>query len=260
MLLLSTSSLKWYWLHKIFTFAKKAGYDGIDLVMEKLGYDTLNTEYIKWLSDAFGIPVLSITAYDKWLSEKKVDEIIKMAMTLKTQVVTFSPPHMTDSNKKWFNSYLPKIRRDNRISIAVQNVESKFILFVIPEHTGNNFMDIKRVTWDTTLNISALDKNWWIDLLKAQKILWNSIRNVFFCDKYGPREGILPWSAWGWVSHLPLESFLMKLRTSSYSWYLTLKVRPAELEVWNDDKVLQNLEYMKKYYKKHYLDFKWDNS
>jgi len=69
-----------------------------------------------------------------------------MAMALKTQVVTFSPPHMTDSNKKWFTAYLPKIRRDNRISIAVQNVETKFFLFVIPEHTGNNFMDIKRIT------------------------------------------------------------------------------------------------------------------
>lgn len=259
MLLLSTSSLKWYWLHKIFTFAKKAWYDWIDLVMEKLSYDTLDTDYVKWLSDAFWVPVLSITAYDKWLSDKNIDEIVRMANKLKTQVITFSPPHITDSNRWWFQKYLPKIKRDQRMSICVQNVEQKFYLFVIPEYTANNFMDIKRVTWDVTLNISALDKNWWTDLLKAQKMLWNSIRNVFFSDRSWPRDWMLPWNAGWWVSHLPLESFLMKLRTSNYSWYITLRVRPTELQVWNDEKVLQNLEYMKNYYKKHYLDFKWNH-
>ncbi|MEA3387159.1 MAG: hypothetical protein U9Q66_01960 [Patescibacteria group bacterium] len=80
------------------------------------------------------------------MTEKRVNEVIKMAMVLKTQIVTFSPPHMTDSNKQRFTKYLAKIRRDNRISISVQNMESKFILFVIPEHSNNNFMDIKKVT------------------------------------------------------------------------------------------------------------------
>jgi hypothetical protein len=65
MLLLSTSSLKGYSLHKIFIFAKKAGYDGLNLDLDKSNFDTLDGEYIKTLSDAFSIPVLSITAYDK---------------------------------------------------------------------------------------------------------------------------------------------------------------------------------------------------
>ena len=256
MLLLSTSSLKWYWLHKIFTFAKKAWYNGIDLVMENWNYDTLDGDYIKSLSDAFEIPVLSITAPDKAMTEKKVDEIIKTAMLLKSQVVTFSPPHLSDKNTAWFFKYLPKVKRENRISICVQNVEPKFYLFVIPEYKSNTLMEIKRITWDSTLNISNLDKSTWMDVLKAQKVLGSSIKNIFFSDRYGSREWMLPGGAGGWVSHLPLESFLMKLRTSAYPGFISIKVRPSELEVGNDEKVMHNLAYMKDYYKKHFLDYK----
>lgn len=225
--------------------------------MEKLNYDTLNWEYIKSLSDAFEVPVLSITAPDKWMTEKKVDEIIKTVMLLKTQIVTFAPPHLSDKNTTWFFKYLPKVKRENRISISVQNVEPKFYLFLIPEYKSNTLMEIKRITWDSTLNISNLDKNTGMDLLKAQKVLWSSIRNIFFSDRYGSREGMLPGWAWGWVSHLPLESFLMKLRTSSYSGFISIKVRPTELEVWNDEKVMHNLAYIKEYYTTHFLEYKW---
>jgi len=55
---------------------------------------------------------------------------------------------------------------------------------------------------------------------------------------------------------LPLESFLMKLKTSSYQWYLTLDIQPKELEVWNNKLVLENLVYAREYYEKHFLNFK----
>jgi hypothetical protein len=37
----------------------------LNLDLDKSNFDTLDGEYIKTLSDAFSIPVLSITAYDK---------------------------------------------------------------------------------------------------------------------------------------------------------------------------------------------------
>jgi sugar phosphate isomerase/epimerase len=53
MLLVSTSSLSGYGLHRIFSFVKKAGYDGIDLVLTKQNYDTWSADYIKSLIDEF---------------------------------------------------------------------------------------------------------------------------------------------------------------------------------------------------------------
>jgi homospermidine synthase len=48
----------------------------------------------------------------------------------------------------------------------------------------------------------------------------------------------------------------MKLKTWGYNGFITLKVKPSELWVGNEERVLQNLEYAKNYYSKHYLNFK----
>ncbi len=48
----------------------------------------------------------------------------------------------------------------------------------------------------------------------------------------------------------------MKLKTSGYNSFITLKVIPTELGVWTEEKVLQNMEYVTSYYKKHFLNYK----
>lgn len=255
MLLLSTSSLKWYWIHKIFTIVKKSKYDWIDLVIDDKNYDTLDEVYLKSLSDAFEVPILSITAPDRWLTRAKVDKIAKIAETLKVQVINFFPPHISDKWMDFLPKMLNKIKKELRISVTLQNVEQKFMLFVIPEYKNSNLLDLKKMTWDTALNISNLDRSS-TDLLKAQATLWNTLKNIFLSDKTWVKEWLLPWDAWWGVSHLPIESFLMKLKSSWYNWFFSLKVRPSELWVWEEEKVLYNLEMVKKYYNKHFSDYK----
>jgi len=255
-LLLSTSSLTWYGLHRVFDFAKKSWFTGIDLALGSVNFDLWDEEYIKELSDSFGVPVLSITAPTKWINQKKVDRIVAVAKKLNTQVITFSPPHITDKATSWFSSYLPKVKRDTHMSIAIQNVEPKFRFFVIPEYKNSTFSQIKTVTGDTTLDILWVDHSSGMDILKAQKMLGSSIKNVFFSDKHGMKSGILPGWSGGGISYLPLESFLMKLKTGGYGWYITLKVNPKALWVGNSERVLQNLEYVKMYYEKHFTNFK----
>lgn len=256
MLLLSTSSLKWYWLHKIFTLVKKSKYDWIDLCIDEKNFDTLDENYLKWLSDAFEVPVLSITAQDKWLNQEKVDKIAKIAKTLNSQIINFYPPHITDKNMDFFSKYLLKLKKDLRIKITLQNVEQKFLLFIIPEYRNSNLIDLKKITWDTALNLSSIDKSSWVDLIKAQAILWNTLSNIYFNDRTWIKDLLLPWCAWWWVSYLPLESFLMRLKISWYNWFFSLKVKPTELWAWNDEKVLYNLEYIKNYYNKHFINYK----
>lgn len=258
MLLLSTSSLKWYWIHKIFTIVKKSKYDGIDLVIDEKNYDTLDEKYLKWLSDAFEVPVLSITAPDRGLSKSKIDQIVKIAEALKTQVINFYPPHISDKAMPSFPKYLNKLKKDLRISITLQNVEQKFMLFVIPEYKNSNLVELKKITWDTALNIANLDKASGIDILKAQNMLGSSLKNIYLSDKQWIKDGLLPGTAgWG-VSSLPIESFMMKLKSSWYNWFFSLRVKPTELWIWDEEKVLYNLDLVQKYFKKHFLDYKVD--
>lgn len=256
MLILSTSSLNWYSLHRIFSFAKKAQYGWIDITLNKLQYDLWDENYIKGLSDAFNIPVLSITAPVKGMNEKAVDKIIKIATTVNAQIVTFSPPHIMDWNTRWFSHYLQKVKKNTNLSICIQNVEPKFMFFIIPEYKNSTLWELKKVTWDVSLDIWAIDSVSWIDILKAQKILWSNIKNIFISDKKWTQMWLLPGTAGWWISYLPLESFLMNLKISGYSGYITLKIKQSELWAGDEKRILHNLEYLKTYYTKHFLDYK----
>lgn len=256
MILLSTASLTGYWLHRIFLIAKEAWFDGLDLSLTTSNFDLWDEEYVKSLSELTWVPVLSITAPNWWMNEKKVDKIVRIAKTLWSQLITFSPPQISDKSSTWFTRYLLRVKKDIHIWVSVKNVEPEFLLFVIPKYKNASLYDIKKVTGDTSLDLSSIDTGSSNDILKAQKILWSSIKNIYLSDKRWPKSFLLPWNAWGWISYLPLESFLMKLRTSWYGWFISLKVKPQELWVWNVERLVQNLEYSISYYKKHFLDYK----
>ena len=252
MLLASTTSFAWYWIHKIFDFVKQADYDWLEIVLDKKHFDYWDKEYLQKLIEDFKLPILSIKAPKRGLNEKLVDRIVDLALAVNAQNVTFTPPHYRDKNVNWYLRYLARVKRNVNISISVVNVEPKFILFIIPEHKDATLLQIKKITWDTALDLSAIDPSSWLDIIKAQKILGSSIKNIYFSDTYWPKKYLLPGQAWWWTSYMPLESFLMKLKARLYNGFITLEVNPKELWVWTNEKVLQNLEYFKNYYNKHF--------
>jgi hypothetical protein len=71
------------------------------------------------------------------MNEKAVDRIIGIATKVNAQVITFSPPHLMDKNTRWFSFYLQKVKKDTNLSIAIQNVEPKFMFFIIPEYKNS---------------------------------------------------------------------------------------------------------------------------
>jgi sugar phosphate isomerase/epimerase len=255
MLLLSTSSLQWYGLHKIFQLVKKAGYSGIDLVIEHDAYDTWDKEYLKSLSLESGVAILSLTAPAQKLTEEKVNEIIEIARHIGAKVINFSPPHISDKNIKWFSGLLPNLKPEG-IDITVQNVPPKFLFFIIPEYKNSTLDQIKKVTGNTSLDIAGIDSSSGMDITKASLILGTTLKNIYLSDKTSEKEGLMPGNAGGGISHLPIESFMMKLRSSWYEGYFSLKVDPLELSAGLDNTVIEKLLKLKEYYKKHFVNFK----
>jgi len=248
MLLLSTASFRGYGLHKIFSFAKESGYDGINLDLNPLDFDTENAEYIASLSKEFKVPVVSITAYERKMGQKVVDTIMEMAKILDAKIVNFYPPHRLDKDGEWFSSHLPKVKqRHKNIDITIINVEPKTFLFFIPEYKDATLQSIKKITGQTALHISNVDPESGVDLIKTFSILGNSIHNVYLSDKTGNKEELLP-GKWD----MPLESLLIKLHDGGYKGYFTLKVAPKELGVSSDTTVLKSLKEAKEYFSKHF--------
>lgn len=252
MLLLSTSNFNWYGLHRIFDFAKKSDYDWIELVLSKNNFDFWDEDYVFNLTKEFKVPVLSIKAPKTWIDKNMVDKIVSLSLKLETQNITFTPPSYRDKNVSWYLKYLSEIKKKINISISIENVEPKFFLLIIPEYKDATLMQLKKITWDAALDISALDESSGLDIMKAQKVLWSSIKNIYLSDTNGPKKWLLPGQAWWDTSYLPLESFLMKLKSVSYNWLITLEVNSKEIWAWSEEIVLNNLWYFKKYFEKHF--------
>lgn len=249
MILLSTSSLRGYGLHKIFLLAREARYDGICLDLNPLDFDTENTAYVKALSEEFSMPVVSITAHERRVTPKSVDVLMEMAKTLGTKIVNFYPPHRLDKDGEWFSEYLPKVqKREKDLSIAIINVEPKTFLFLIPEYKDATLPLIKKITGKTALHISNVDPESGTDLIKTFSLLGNSIHNVYLSDKTGNKEELLPGKG-----DMPLESLLIKLAQGGYKGEFTLKVAPKELGAGDDAMVVKRLTEAKEYCLKHFV-------
>lgn len=248
MLLLSTASLRGYGLHKIFQIAKDALYDGINLDLNPLDFDTENAEYVRSLSEEFGVPVVSITSYERRMSREMVDRVIAQAKILGVKVINFYPPHRLDRDGEWFSEYLPKIRERNKeFAFAIINVEPKTFLFFIPEYKDATLQSIKKVTGQTALHISNVDPESGVDLLKSFTLLGNSIAHVYLSDKSGNKEELLPGKG-----DMPLESLLIKLRENGYQGIFSLKVLPKELSAGDDTQVQKRLAEAKAYFEKYF--------
>jgi len=248
MLLLSTSSLRGYGLHKVFALARDAHYDGICLDLNPLEFDTENTQYILSLSQEFGMPVVGITAYERRMTQKMVDQIMEMTKVLGSKMVNFYPPHRLDKDGDWFSEYLPKVQQRNKdIEVTIINVEPKTFLFLIPEYKDATLPLIKKITGKTALHISNVDPESGTDLIKTFTLLGNSIHNVYLSDKTGNKEELLPGKG-----DMPLESLLIKLSDGGYKGYFTLKVVPKELGAGNDINVLKKLAEAKEYFLRHF--------
>lgn len=249
LILLSTSSLDWYGLHRIFLFAKEAWFYGVDLSVSFENFDTLDADYIKKISDETWVKVLSISAPSAKITESIVDKLFYLSSLLWSQVITFCPPHFSDKNDSWYKNYLPKIKKSSNISISVQNVIPEFLFFIIPTRRNASLIEIKKITGDTSFDLWNSN-----DIIKDSTFLWNSIKNIYINDSFWENKWLLLWTAIWWTSNLPIESFFMKMKANWYNWFFSLKVSPKELWVWNEEKVLINLKNSISYYEKYFVE------
>ncbi len=249
MLLLSTSSLRGYSLHRIFSFAVRAGYAGISLDLSYDDYDTTHAEYLQSLVDTYSMPIRSIVAYERRMTRDLVDSIMELAARLRVETVNFYPPSIFDTSSDWFLEYLPTITAkypSHRISVV--NVEPKTFLLIIPEYRNATLMAIKKITGTTTLSIRNIDTESGVDLLKTFSILGNSIANVFLGDKAVGKDFV-----YFGKGDMPLESFFIKLKNAGYTGLLTVRTLPRELDAGDaDEKILSRLKEIKDFVGEYY--------
>lgn len=249
MLLLSTSSLAGYWLHKILLLAKEAHYDGIDLSVDFDSYDTCDAGYIDSLVSLTGMSVLSISAPERRLTKKQFDQVLILASDLSVSVVNIHPPHRLDKEKDWFGDYLKIVsHKYPNITINIINAPPKTWLFVISEYGDARPETIKKITEHTALSIENVDPASGVDLMKTSILLGSTMGFIYLSDKTEEKGWLFPGDG-----TMPLESLLIKLKEVGYTGYFSLSVLPTELSAWqSDEQVIKKLKachiFLSKYF------------
>ena len=240
MITLHTSSLSKYGLNRIFEFAKKAGYDGVEVYVDKNNYDTQNAEYIKKLSQETGLPIAALHVPING-TEKSVEHVVDMAIYLNCPVVVIIPPKLLDFKlANWLRKQIPELRKRKKVQIALVNAPGETFLGFLPARAMNNLTDLKKfgmVVLDTS---STASKKW--DLIRIYEHLKKLVVHVHLSnvrhhkDYSLPNEGILP-----------LESFLKKLKSNGYKGAISIRVRQADLSAGDDEKVVKKLKQAKQF-------------
>ncbi len=249
MLSICTDSFKGYGLNRIFEFIKQAGFDGVDLNIDPRNFDTQNADYVNSLIDLYQIPVLSISTPPTG-SAKKIQEAVDMAKQLKTKIIVIQPPKIFDFQyANWLKNEIPKLRQRESISIALENAPSEAFLGIIPEHSMNNIVDLKKfkhVCIDTTRIATKRE-----DLIRIYKTLKPFLVHVHLSNV---RNGI-PYSA-PQSGILPIESFLTKLKQDGFPGTISMKLNPKFINVGDDRQVLESMSGLKEFYTTYFTNIK----
>ncbi len=161
-------------------------------------------------------------------------KIFALAHDIGATCLTLYPPHRFDRDVTWFSEELPKLQKKYPDIVAtIGNVEPKTILFVIPEYRDATLQLIKKTTGFTTLDVSHVDPESGIDLLKAFTLLGSSICQVFLSDRDVEGTGKFPGTG-----EMPVESLLIKLAEAGYDGSFTLRVRPKEIAAGEPDEAI----------------------
>ncbi|MBD3360939.1 TIM barrel protein [Candidatus Peregrinibacteria bacterium] len=245
MLLLWTESLRGYGLNRVFELAKKAGYDGVDLSVNFGQFDTYNAEYLKKLSKEYELPIHAISAPVQ-IASSRIKDLVNLTKEVKAKVLILQPPKLLEFKlASWLRKEIPKLREKEFISIALENAPAGTFLGFIPEYAMANTQEMKKFKHISLDTARIGEKRQ--DLMRAyaafkKYLVHVHLSNVYKGKKYAPpKEGIMP-----------LESFLTKLKQDKYPGALSMKILPKYLHAGEDEKVVDELKDIKKYYEKYY--------
>ncbi|MBI2453355.1 sugar phosphate isomerase/epimerase [Candidatus Peregrinibacteria bacterium] len=246
MLTLSSESLEGYGLNRIFAFVKEAGFDGIDITLDPSNFDTLNADYLHELIKTYNLPIVALQLGLN-SSHRDILNAVEMAKKIEVKIIIVQPPRITQFREiQWFKTQIPKLRKKENLSIALENASPKTYFGIIPQRAMNNLVELKRFK-HACLDTSRLAEKK-EEIIKVSSLLKDYLVHIHLSNVYRGQGHNLPTKG-----ILPLESFLTKLKDFNYKGAISLKILSKYLEAGNDERVMTNLKECKTFYEKYFL-------
>ncbi len=244
MLLLHSQSFPHYGLDRFFEFAKKAGFDGVEIAITD-NFDTQNVEYLKRLEGRYGVPIKSFSMPQN-LEEKVFEAFQKTVKEFPNTILNLSMPQsFAFRYKKWMENVVPKLAAKYDLKVNYRNVIFQMSFGIIPDRIGNSLYTL-RETGRICLDLSAL----WSskqEIMRTIDFLGESLKSVYLSNVHKS----VPYSRLE-TGVLPIESFLTKLSKQQFQGHFILKLSPKSLHEGEDENLLQALKESKEFFEKYF--------
>lgn len=259
-IILSTGSLYKYSLAETFQIAESAGFDGIELLIERNNCN-VSTDYIKGLSNKYNVPVLSLhspfMSCDGWGGFwDSIWRSMVLAMGLAVSNVNFHPPtsffprHILNDELTSYIKAFKEELKDSDMILTIENlptikmIRNTFINRLFPGIMNNMYKIVEfsraneiLVTFDTT-HVGTTGVN----LLEAYSVFKDRIANIHLSDYDGRSQHLLPGTG-----YLPLKKLLNQIKEDEYNGLITLETCPEAMEYKEKSSALNNAKSGFKY-------------
>lgn len=269
---LSTGCLYLYPLRKTFELAKRAGFDGVELVVgPEVGWR--GGEYVRRLSQEYALPVFTVHpplfAFPGWSKsqitiEPYLDRLTAIAQSVGAPLVVVHMPRTNRiddrigagfvnkliSSRDHLNGSGPKIALEN--SPKFRESDASYVLRSLGDLRG--FAD----TFDFPMTLDTAHIGTWdLDLIDSISYFDGRLANVHFSDlrqvagwvmKRPPLHSYLRQHQLPGSGFLPLGEFLRELEMRGYRGPITFELSPLPLQPWSfrrtEEKLRECVDYV----------------
>ncbi len=248
--LFSTDSLNGYWLDLIFSVAKDAWCDGIDLALWK-NFDARHDNYVKKLTEQYKLPVVVVQTSSK-INAKELNQAVLICQQTWAKNISINAPSYFDVKPFSFltNNLSTYQKQYPDITFTIINPDTASMAYLpFPKYRFRNIGEIvKKYKCNVWFDISAMDEDT-IENTMITKMpeLANHISVCYVSDRKKEKYHILPWE---WTYNIP--SILKSLSKHNYKGHFSVKLTFDPQTLVNNEKVLfqiqKSIDYINEYF------------
>ncbi len=242
-LTLSTGSLYTYGLARTFELMGGSAFDGVELIVDNR-WDTRQADYINALVAQWGIPVHSLHAPFRTISEMGADypgtlkATIGLAEAVGARTVVIHPVAFGGPEiAPWLMQNLAALQAETPVLLTVENLPRRLVKRLgILQRDQHDFWQVESMrpfpalTMDTThFGVSR------IDILQAWRELRGTVRHIHLSDEYNGREHLFPGEG-----TLPLADFLGELGRDGFGGTIVVELHPYALHAGRSDEKVRD--------------------
>lgn len=257
-MIISTGSAHRYGLYRFFEVAKKAGFKGVELIIDD-SLDNQDADYIKKLETQFGLKIVSVHSAMEFVKtwgdwKTRLKNSIKLAKVLKAEYLIVHSWDYSDPNYVgWLIEHQKTVYKQAKpVKIVIENATKRDDFTTGNTINPSYHFEVMQQFESINLDMSHIGTAE-MDLLEYYGKVKDKVQHVHFSDsdmrpsltKPGQIEDchLVPGKG-----KLPLKKFLKQLKANSYKG-------PISIELWSDmfgknvteTLVIKNLKIAKKF-------------